>query len=105
MKKWIVKYETYSKNVFVCEITGFDKQSAIETLLNCKEIYWIERLKSDDMKDTYTKEEVRLLMINVSSSILKNFHIPTGLAMNVSTEMVDKILSSTEVEAELNKLL
>ena len=44
MKKWLCKYETFNGNVFTVEITGFDKQSAISSLLNCKEIYWIKKI-------------------------------------------------------------
>lgn len=45
MKIYIIKYETYSGNVFTDEIAAHDQESAKCQLLNCKEIYWI-RLKS-----------------------------------------------------------
>lgn len=44
MKKWLVKYQTYKGDVFTEEVSGFDKQSAISRLLNCKEIYWINKI-------------------------------------------------------------
>ena len=44
MKKYLIKYESYTGNVFTVEVRGFDKQVAISQLSNCKEIYWLENL-------------------------------------------------------------
>jgi hypothetical protein len=44
MKKYLVKYESYTGNVYTVEVSGFDEQTVISKLLNCKELYWIKKL-------------------------------------------------------------
>lgn len=42
MKEYTVKYESYNGGVITKKIVGYDKLSAIESLTNVKEIYWIK---------------------------------------------------------------
>lgn len=42
MKKYIIKYETYSGDCRCEDIQAWSKQSAISQLTNCKIIYWIK---------------------------------------------------------------
>lgn len=47
MKEYTVKYETYEKDVEVVTIYAFSGKHAISQLLNCKEIYWVQQVKSN----------------------------------------------------------
>lgn len=40
MKEYIIKYETYEGNVLIKTVIGYDKNSALAALCNCKEVYW-----------------------------------------------------------------
>ena len=41
MKKYNVKYETYSDNCKIVETTAYSKSHAISKLYDMKELYWI----------------------------------------------------------------
>ena len=40
MKSYLVKFETYDNEVEITTVHGYDKQSALDTLVNCKTIIW-----------------------------------------------------------------
>lgn len=42
MGKFIIKYETFSKDVVTKEIMAYSKHDVISKIHDCKEIYWIE---------------------------------------------------------------
>ena len=42
MKEYLVKCEDYDGDVHTKLVAGYDKQCAIESLTNCKEIYWVK---------------------------------------------------------------
>lgn len=44
MRKYQIKYETYDGNVKTVEITSYDEYSARQSLINCREVYWIRKL-------------------------------------------------------------
>lgn len=46
MIKYAIKYETYDGDVEVVEKYGYSKQHAESQLVNCKIIYWTERVLS-----------------------------------------------------------
>ncbi len=43
MKTYTIKYETYNGDCECVTIRAFDRQSAINQLINCKVIYWCVR--------------------------------------------------------------
>lgn len=42
MKKYTIKYETYDGDVEIQRVTAYDRQNAIDALINCKLVYWVK---------------------------------------------------------------